>query len=676
MNYNRNLFQQINRLTNEVTGSYRSYTPPEPPVVTDTVTITTQPTDITCNIGDTATFSVVAVSDDETATLSYQWQLYDSNWLNIQGATSSSYTAPTLDEKEVNYRCVITSDKGGTATTDTVTLTVQAVPIDTVTIVNQPSDTTAYIGGEFSFVTVADTDDETATLSYQWQIDVDSTWTDISGATHATYVGTAPETTGTADYRCVVTSTGGGTATTDTATLTVEADTVTITAQPQSASGYVDDVITISVTATSNAQGATLSYQWQIKDGSTYTDISGATSSTYTAPTTTAGTERYRVVVTSDKGGTATSNYADVTVAAPSVRYYASAYQVQPVEITGSGIRRLYNIGTGEGEITAVVPSSIVYSYARWWVYNSEMPEESYEAMSQGEDLDGNQFVNYDSTTYMNRANSFILKLFDTNDNVVYEGDVIDVFPISLNSCNVTTFVRSLNTNNTKVTIYVGTGEDYSERVDSITFALYDSNDSLIATYPTSLGDGDNQGFETAISGSYVAPSSILLDAPVYIPNGTTILYTPSNYGWHDITVVNGHIRATRSATNTTSGTWGVVIDDTATTASKWGNYYVVGTTYKVFAIKVDPASTYNGAGGYVPDISWSFEKNAASQSYTVQVTNLDTVHYRGNVRFTSISGLTNHQEVGFVAASIEDNTYIKPFPSCVVTFDCVIGSA
>ena len=314
MNYNRNLFQQINRLTNEVTGSYRTYNPPEPPVVTDTVTITTQPTDVTCYIGDTATFTVVAVSDDETATLSYQWQLYDSDWLNIQGATSSSYTAPTLDEKEVNYRCVITSDKGGTATSETATLTVEAVPVDTVTIVSQPSDTTAYIGGEFSFITVADTDDETATLSYQWQIYADSTWTDISGAIHATYVGTAPSTTGTADYRCVVTSTGGGTATTDTATLTVEVDTVTITAQPQSASAMVGDTVTLSVTATSDAQGVTLSYQWQVKDGSTYTDISGATSSTYTVDTTTLGTERYRVVVTSDKGGTATSNYADVTV--------------------------------------------------------------------------------------------------------------------------------------------------------------------------------------------------------------------------------------------------------------------------------------------------------------------------------------------------------------------------
>lgn len=218
MNYNRNLWKQINRLTNEVTGSYRSYTPPEPPVVTDTVTITTEPTDITCYIGDTATLSIVAVSDDETATLSYQWQILDNEtWLNVSGATESSYVVPTSGLKEDSYRCQVTSDKGGSATSTT-------------------------------------------------------------------------------------------------ATVTVSSDTVTISVQPQSATGNTGDVITLSVTASSDVQGATLSYQWQIKNGSTYDDISGATSSTYTVPTTTAGTQRYRVVITSDKGGTATSNYADITL--------------------------------------------------------------------------------------------------------------------------------------------------------------------------------------------------------------------------------------------------------------------------------------------------------------------------------------------------------------------------
>ena len=85
MNYNRNLWKQINGFSNGVTGSYRSKQPPTPPTpTTDTVTIGTQPTDVSCYIGDTATFTIVATSSDETATLSYQWQSLESEtWTNI-----------------------------------------------------------------------------------------------------------------------------------------------------------------------------------------------------------------------------------------------------------------------------------------------------------------------------------------------------------------------------------------------------------------------------------------------------------------------------------------------------------------------------------------------------------------------------------------------------------------
>ena len=182
----------------------------------------------------------------------------------------------------------------------------------TVTISVQPSNATAFVGDTVTLSVTASSDVQGATLSYQWKAD----GIDISGATSSTY--TAPtSSTGSVTYTVVITSDKGGTATSDGAVVTVSSDTVTISVQPQSASGNTGDVITLSVTASSDVQGATLSYQWQIKNGSTYDDISGATSSTYTVPTTTAGTQRYRVVVTSDKGGTATSNYADVTLVKP-----------------------------------------------------------------------------------------------------------------------------------------------------------------------------------------------------------------------------------------------------------------------------------------------------------------------------------------------------------------------
>ena len=342
MNYNSNLWKQINRLTNEVTGSYRSYTPPEPPVVIDTVTITTEPTDITCYIGDTATLSIVAVSDDETATLSYQWQILDGEtWLNVSGATESSYVVPTSGLKEDSYRCQVTSDKGGSATSTTATVTVQEIPVDTVTITTQPQTTTGYIGDTITLSVVAESDDETATLSYQWQRKDGSTYEDITDATSSTYtVNTAY--TGTERYRVIVTSDKGGTATSNYADVTISADTVTISAQPQTTSGYVGDTITLSVTASSNNPNATLSYQWQ-NYGEGWTDISGATSSTYTVNTAYTGTERYRVIVTSDKGGTATSNYAYVIVAKPTDVITASVDTIRTTATTYSSGYKLPN---------------------------------------------------------------------------------------------------------------------------------------------------------------------------------------------------------------------------------------------------------------------------------------------------------------------------------------------
>ena len=296
----------------------------KPPVVTDTVTITTQPQDVDCYVGGSATLSIVAESNDETAILSYQWQVYDGEeWDDIVGASSSTYSAPTSTVGVNTYRVLIASSLSGTATSDSATVTVSA---DTVSIITNPGDTQVYLNEGASVACEASSNAQGATLSYQWQIynAFDEDYEDISGATSATYSGIDTSSTGYQTFRCVVTSSYGGTATTTAATVTVaQRDTITITAQPTTTTGYVGDTITLSVTAVSDNPSATLSYQWQVKNGATYDDISGATSSTYTVPTSTAGTERYRVVVSSNKGATdVTSNYADVTLSYQPVILY------------------------------------------------------------------------------------------------------------------------------------------------------------------------------------------------------------------------------------------------------------------------------------------------------------------------------------------------------------------
>jgi hypothetical protein len=67
--------------------------------------ITTQPSNQTVTVGQTATFSVVAAG---TAPLSYQWQ---KNNINIPGATSASYTTPPtmIGDSGASFRVIVTN---------------------------------------------------------------------------------------------------------------------------------------------------------------------------------------------------------------------------------------------------------------------------------------------------------------------------------------------------------------------------------------------------------------------------------------------------------------------------------------------------------------------------------------------------------------------------------------
>jgi hypothetical protein len=92
-----------------------------------------------------------------------------------------------------------------------------------------------------------------------------------------------------------------------------------ITSQPSSIEGYVGLTATFSVTAT----GGSLSYQWQKSDNSgvDWSDISGATSSSYTTPTLVYATDhndQFRCVVT-NSAGTVNSNAATLTVWSPAL---------------------------------------------------------------------------------------------------------------------------------------------------------------------------------------------------------------------------------------------------------------------------------------------------------------------------------------------------------------------
>jgi len=262
--------------------------------VTSAPNITKQPANQTVATGQTATFSVVATG---TAPLSYQWQ---KNGSNISGATSSTYTTPatTSTDNGAAFRVIVTNPVSS-VTSSAATLTVDTPPAITA----QPASVTVTAGQTATFSVVAT---GSAPLSYQWL----KNSVNISGATSSTY--TTPATTGADDgatFEVAVTNPVSS-VTSNMATLTVKSGP-TITTQPANQSVAVGQTATFSVVAMGTAP---LSYQWQ-KNGS---NISGATSSSYTTPATTIADNgsSFRVTVTNSVSN-ATSNSATLTVVVP-----------------------------------------------------------------------------------------------------------------------------------------------------------------------------------------------------------------------------------------------------------------------------------------------------------------------------------------------------------------------
>ena len=96
-----------------------------------TPSITGQPQNKKVTAGETAEFSVTATAGSETPT--YQWQQSTdsgSNWTDISGATSASYTinSTTISMSGYQYRCVVKSASGVSVISSAATLTVTALP--------------------------------------------------------------------------------------------------------------------------------------------------------------------------------------------------------------------------------------------------------------------------------------------------------------------------------------------------------------------------------------------------------------------------------------------------------------------------------------------------------------------------------------------------------------------
>ena len=273
--------------------------------------ITTQPVNQSVVVGQSATFSVIATN---SATSSYQWK---KNGTDISGATSSTYTTPAtaIGDSDAVFTVVV-SNAAGPVTSAEASLTVTAEAVKP-SITGQPYAKPVTAGQTATFTVEAT---GTSPLRYQWK----KNGTDIADATTSTYTTPATSLADSGTGYSVVVSNDVGTATSSVASLTVTSVPI-ISTQPAAKTVTAGETATFSVAA---AGSAPLSYQWK-KGG---TDISGATTSSYTTPATSladSGTA-YSVVVTNELG-TATSDAVILTVTmAPVITTQPVANTVNP----------------------------------------------------------------------------------------------------------------------------------------------------------------------------------------------------------------------------------------------------------------------------------------------------------------------------------------------------------
>ena len=284
----------------------------------------------TAQVGEVLTADTSGIADAdglENATFSYQWIRNDgSTETDIQDATGSIYTLVDADEGQtIKVKVSFTDDAGNEETlTSTATGSVAARPNTSAT--GRPTISgTARVGDTLTADTtgIADADGLTnVSYSYQWV----AGGTDLGGATGSTYTLTASEQGQTIQVRVSFTDDAGNEeALTSAATEAVAAKPNSLATGEPSISGTarVGDTLTVDTSGIADADGlenATFSYQWIGNDGSSDTDIAGATDSGYMLVAGDEGqTIKVRVSFSDDAGNetTLTSTATEAVAARP-----------------------------------------------------------------------------------------------------------------------------------------------------------------------------------------------------------------------------------------------------------------------------------------------------------------------------------------------------------------------
>ena len=276
-----------------------------------TINYNTSPATINC--------SVATISGCTSSSFAYQWQSSSDNvnYTNISGATSQNLSFTTTLTSATYYRRFVRETvTGNTAYSNVATVLVNP-PTNVQPLVPgsvTPSSQTINYNANSVQLSSTGVSGGTGVFTYQWQSSIDNTtWANVSSTT-TTY--TPTNLTVTTYFRVAVTS-YQTTAYSSSAIVNVYPPVIAGTITPSYAtitSGGNPGMM--NATPSSGGNG-TYTYQWQkSSDGITFTNLSGATTVSYSAGSLTANTW-YRLVVTSN-GVLGYSNVVPVTVSSSS----------------------------------------------------------------------------------------------------------------------------------------------------------------------------------------------------------------------------------------------------------------------------------------------------------------------------------------------------------------------
>jgi large repetitive protein len=283
--------------------------------ITPELSITAQPASITECISGTTPLIVTVTG--ATGALTYKWKSSTTgapgSFTDVAGAPNAATYVPDASTAGTTYYQVeITAAGNGCdailSTSATVVITPQ------LNITAAPQNITECIDGTNQLsVTVTGA---TGAISYQWQSSatgVSGSFADISGANGATYQ-PASTVAGITYYQVVVKATGNGCGDVTSSSATVEIiPDLSIAAQPQDIAECIGGDLALTVGVTGGT--GIITYQWQSSpDGSTWTNIAGATAASYTPSSTVAGTTQYHVIITSTGTGCDPITSASATV--------------------------------------------------------------------------------------------------------------------------------------------------------------------------------------------------------------------------------------------------------------------------------------------------------------------------------------------------------------------------